>query len=233
MATCHFCDTTFSNRQAVRAHLKGCPGYQARKTANQPEGKGNQVTRAIGKLSSRQSREPKARVSKLRDQQIMFPDVGSRLKEEEVETVLCLYEELRVQRQKIIESLPIRRLLATAQQWDSSPSYEDWYGLAKEILHLEQGTDCIVTQARISRDEPWTLHKLALSIRERWVFWRREEALRMYESEQKAAKRAGKHLKPDRLDEIIADFRVLELEASWGRIIDGLRWLTIHTKATL
>ena len=237
MATCYFCKTSFISRQAVRAHLKACPAYQAHLAANVPDGvprgNGPQGTPPIGNLPSRQSSEPKARVSKSSDHQITIPEHGSRLKEDEVETVLCLHEALRGQRQRLVDTLPIRRLMATVRQWEGSPSYEDWYELAKEVLHLELATDRIVTRARVSRDEPWSLHKLALSVRERWLSWRREEASRMYEQELKAAERARTKLEPDRLDEILADFKVPELEASWSRILDWLRWLTTHTKARL
>lgn len=36
MARCNFCGTEFSNRQAVRAHLKGCAAYRARAFQREP-----------------------------------------------------------------------------------------------------------------------------------------------------------------------------------------------------
>jgi len=37
-ATCHFCKKSFRNRQAVRAHLKGCPSYRQLPKASLPSG---------------------------------------------------------------------------------------------------------------------------------------------------------------------------------------------------
>lgn len=37
-ATCHFCKKSFRNRQAVRAHLKGCPSYRQLPKASLPNG---------------------------------------------------------------------------------------------------------------------------------------------------------------------------------------------------
>lgn len=93
------------------------------------------------------------------------------------------------------------------------------------MLHLEQVTDRIVTQARVTRDEPWALHKLALSVREGWVSWRRNEAFRSWEKTSEGTE--------EELNDIMAQFGVPELEASWKRVIERFRWLTSHTKATL
>ncbi len=225
MARCNFCGATFGSRQGVRAHLKGCAAYQARNSVNQSKGNGPQGTPSIGKLPSREPSEPKAMPPKYSGQQITVPESGSRLSADAVDMVLCLHEELQVLRQNAVNALPIRRLMATAPRPEGSPDFIDWYELAKDVLHLEQATDRIVTQARVTRHDPWTLHKRALSARERWVLWRRKEA---YYSWQKDREATGEDLE-DRL----ANFGVPELEASWTRVIERFRWLTAHTRATL
>lgn len=225
MARCNFCGATFGSRQGVRAHLKGCAAYQAREAVNQPESNRPQSTASIGNLPIRQSSEPKAMTPRGRGQQITMSDHGSRLREDEVDTVLCLHEELRALRRDLVEALLIRRLLASAPKREEAPEYQDWYELARDVLHLEQATDRIVTQARVTRDEPWSLHKLALSGRERWVSWRREEAFHLWQKIDEGTEQE--------LDEIMVEFGVPELEASWTRVIERFRWLTSHTKATL
>ena len=36
----------------------------------------------------------------------------------------------------------------------------------------------------------------------------------------------------DDLEDILTDFGIPELEADWNHVIEGLRWLTAHTRAT-
>jgi hypothetical protein len=54
-AMCHFCDKTFRNRQAVRAHLKGCPVYKQMPKATVPTLGSKPKTPSLGarRLSSR------------------------------------------------------------------------------------------------------------------------------------------------------------------------------------
>lgn len=224
MAICHFCNAGFSSRQAVRAHLKGCAAYQKSKPEMQDTDDTTLGDASIGTLPYRQSSEPKADIPREGGQQITS-DFGSRLKEDAVEAVLRLHEDIRTLRQDLVESLPIRRLLCTGPRREGTPEYDDWYQLAKDVLNLEQATDKIVTQARVTRDEPWTLYKLALSVKERWVKWRRDEAFHAWEKKGKSTE--------EQLDEIMVEFGVPKLEASWDRVIERFRWLTSHTKATL
>jgi hypothetical protein len=158
-------------------------------------------------------------------QQITAPTLGSRLDHQAVDVVLRAHEEVRALRQDLVDSLPIRQLSDPIARMNHWPSYEDWYQLAKDVACLEVVTDRIVTQARVSRDEPWNLYKLAVAVRERWVSWRREEAHRSWQKKEEATE--------EELDDILVMFGVPELDASWSRVIDGFRWLTSHTKATL
>lgn len=223
MARCNFCGATFGSPQGVRAHLKGCSAYHAQDGAK-PRDKTALGNASLGTLPSRQNGLPEASLARENGQQIHATDPGSRLKEDAVETVLALHEDLREMRQDVVESLLIRRLLATAPKPEGAPEYGDWYELAKDVLHLEQVTDRIVTQARVTRLEPWALHKLALSVRERWVSWRRAEAFRSWEKKNEGTEKD--------LDDSLVQFGVPQLEASWNRVIERFRWLTSHTKAT-
>ena len=35
------------------------------------------------------------------------------------------------------------------------------------------------------------------------------------------------------MEDILTDFGIPELEADWNHVIEGLRWLTAHSRATL
>src|SRR5262249_292147 len=116
----------------------------------------------------------------------------------------------------------MRDSVARERKWHT---YDEWYDLENDVLRLKLSLEKIVKKARVSRDELWELYQLALSIQKRWVKWRREEAQRCW----------GKQSEESRQDfeEVLIAFGIPELEESWSRIIEGLRWLTSHTRATL
>ncbi len=225
MARCNFCGATFGSRQGVRAHLKGCAAYHARDTVNQSKGNGPQGRPSIGKLPSRQQSEPKAMLSKYSEQQLTVPEPGSRLNAEAVEVVLRTYEIIRARREQLRDSLPIRRLSDPAARTNKWPTYEDWLNVGRDVARLELACERILQQSRVSRDEPWALYRVAITIRDRWVSWRKEEAYRCWQNQ-------GQESQQD-FEEVLVDFGVPDLEVDWSRIIDGLRWLTSHTRATL
>lgn len=100
MAQCKFCGATFRNPQAVRAHLKGCPAYHAQGAMN-ADRKATLGTASSGTLPLRQNGMPKASLPRENGQQITGSDPGSRLKEDAVETVLELHEDLRGMRNEL------------------------------------------------------------------------------------------------------------------------------------
>jgi hypothetical protein len=209
---CADCGKECQGIQGIRGHRRSCPGRKH-----------------VVHNQRREPQEPLVEPGKplvhAPNQQITVQESGSRLNADAVDMVLCLHEELQALRLDLVHALPIRRLMATGPQPEGSPDYADWYELAKDVLHLEQATDRIVTQARITRDDPWTLHKVALSARDRSVSWRREEAFYSWQMNGEAI---GKDL-----EDMLTKFGVPELEASWTRVIERFRWLTSHTKATL
>jgi len=62
--------------------------------------------------------------------------------------------------------------------------------------------------------------------------FRREEAYRAWK--KRSSQRGGADDEPtgDDLEDILADFGIPELERDWNRVIEGLRWLTAHTRPT-
>ncbi len=233
MAHCNFCRANFENRQAVRAHLKGCAAYKAHRerdgSAAEPKGKMPLGTVPdLGTVPSRQSTMPQAmpqaRSHAASEATPIVPPQGSRLDHEAVEIVLRANEALRSLRQDLVESLPIRQLFNPVAVQKGQPSYAEWYDLAQDLVSIEQTLDRIVTQARVSREDPWTLYKLALAVRDRWVSWRRAEARSYWQREGEAL---GKTL-----DDVLDEFGVPDLEQRLTRVIEGLRWLTSHTRAT-
>ena len=217
---CEDCGKVCQGIQGIRGHRRACPGR-------------TQVVRNQIGEPQKPVVQPGKPVVRAPNQQVTVPEPGSRLNADAVDIVLCLHEELQAQRLDLVHELPIRRLMATGPQPEGSPDYEDWYELAKDVVHLEQATDRIVTQARITRDDPWELHKLALTIRERWVSWRRAEVYTAWK--QRSPRKDGAEEQPTRneLEDIRTDFGIPELEASWNHVIERFRWLTSHTKATL
>jgi hypothetical protein len=77
------------------------------------------------------------------------------------------------------------------------------------------------------------LHQLAITVRDQWVSWRREEAYRTWKQLSSRRGGADEELTGNALEDILADFGVPELESDWNRVIGGLRWLTAHTRPTL
>ena len=175
--------------------------------------------------------EPAKPLVRAPNQQIIT--LGSRLEIEGCQVVIRIHEPVRALRERLCESLPIRKALDPVARSNKWPTYENWYDLGRDVARIELATERILQQARVSRDEPWALHQLAITIRNRWVSWRREEAYRAWK--QRSPHRDGEDNEPvqDDLGEILGEFGIAELEADWSRIIDGLRWLTAHTKATL
>jgi hypothetical protein len=151
--------------------------------------------------------------------------MGSRLDRHAVEVTIQTHERIDTHLNDIRSQLEIEKLRDPISRQHKWPTHDDWYTLAKDVCRLKLSVEKIITQARVSRDEPWELYQLALSIRERWVRWRREEAHRTWEEQSEESKKE--------FDDVLLDFGVPELEESWSRIIAGLRWLTSHTKATL
>jgi hypothetical protein len=147
--------------------------------------------------------------------------------------VLRIHDYARVLREQLRDSLPIRRSSDPYDRAHNWPTYEDWFNLGRQIVRLELATERIMQQAHVSRDEPWALHQLAITVRDQWVSWRREEAYRTWK--QGSSQRSGADEEPrgNDLDEVLIDFGLPELEADWNRVIGGLRWLTAHTRATL
>ena len=214
LMACADCGKVCQGIQGIRGHRRGCPGLK-------------QVVR-------NQIREPVVQPGKTvvpsPNQQITL---GSRLNVEGVDVVLRLHEQLRALLDQLRESLPIRResdSYARAANW---PTYEDWFNLGRNIVRLKMAIERVIQQAFVSRDEPWTLHELAITVRDQWVSWRREEAYHAWN--QRASQRHGEDDEPrgNDLDEVLTDYGIPELEADWNRVIGGLRWLTAHTRATL
>ncbi|HXF92465.1 MAG TPA: hypothetical protein VNK46_06890 [Nitrospiraceae bacterium] len=167
---------------------------------------------------------PQAKSHTSSEATLIVPPQGSRLDHEAVETVLRVSETLRSLQQDLVESLPIRRLFDPVAVQRRQPSYAEWYDLAQDLVTIERALDRIITQARVSREEPWELYKLALTVNDRWVSWRRAEARSYWQREGEALGQA--------LEEVLAEFGVPDLEHRLTRVIEGLRWLTSHTRAT-
>lgn len=214
---CEDCGKVCQGIQGIRGHRRGCPGLK------QPVL--NQIVEPQAPVV-----EPGQPLVHVPNQQITL---GSRLNAEGVDVVLRIHEPVRALREQLRDSLPIRRLfdpVACANKW---PTYDDWYSMGRQVARLELAIERIMQQAHVSRDEPWTLHQLAITVRDQWVSWRREEAYRTWE--QRSSQRASQDNEPtgNDLNAVLTDFGIPGLEADWNRVIEGLRWLTAHTRATL
>jgi hypothetical protein len=106
-------------------------------------------------------------------------------------------------------------------------------GLGREVARIELALERILQQARVSRDEPWVLHQQAITLRDRWVSWRREEACRAWEQRSSEMDAGNDEPVGEDLKDVFADFGIPELADHWNRVIEGLKWLTVHTRATL
>jgi len=211
---CEDCGKTCQGIQGIRGHRRACPG-RTQVVRNQVHEPPEPVVQPV-------VRAPNQQIA-----------LGSRLDAEGVEVVLRIYEPLRALREQMRDSLPIRRLsdsIARANYW---PTYDDWLSLGRDVVRLELATERIMRQAHVSRDAPWTLHQLAITVRDRWVSWRREEAYAAWKQRLSQRNSADREPTAHDLDEIHADFGLPKLEADWNRVIGGLRWLTAHTRATL
>jgi len=215
--TCEDCGKICQGIQGIRGHRRGCPGLKQVDL--------NQVAEPGEPLFG-----PGTPVVHVSNQQITL---GSRLEIEGSERVIRIHEPVRALREQLCESLPIRQLMDPLARSNKWPTYDDWFNLARDVARIELATERILQQARVSRDEPWALHQLAITARSRWLSWRREEACRAWK--KRAPQRDGQDDEPTRndLDDILTDFGVPELEANWNQVIEGLRWLTAHTRATL
>ena len=214
---CEDCGKVCQGIQGIRGHRRGCPGRKP-VALNQGTEPGTPLV------------EPAKPLVHASNQQITL---GSRLEIEGCQVVIRIHEPVRALRERLCESLPIREVMdgfARSKKW---PTYEDWYSLARDVARIELATERMLQQARVSRDEPWTLHQLAITVRNRWVSWRREEAYRTWEKQSPQRSDGESELPEHDLDEFLTDFGIPELEAHWNHVIEGLRWLTAHTKATL
>ena len=215
---CEDCGKVCQGIQGLRGHKRGCPGREPADV--------NQVDEPQEPVV-----EPGKSLVGAPNQQITL---GSRLNVEGVDVVLRLHEQLRALLDQLRESLPIRRLSdSNYDREHNMPTYENWFELGRNIVRLKMAIERVIQQANISRDAPWNLHQLAITVRDQWVSWRREEAYRTWK--QRSSRRGGADEEPtgNALEDILADFGVPELENDWNRVIGGLRWLTAHTRATL
>ena len=149
---CEHCGKICQGEQGLRGHSRGCPGF---KPMVEP---GKSLVRAS-------------------NQQI---SLGTRLDVTAAEVVIGIHEPVRTFREQLRDALLIRRLSDSAARAHKYPTYGDWYDMAMDVARLELATERILQQARVSRDEPWVLHQLAITVRDRWVLWRREEAVRYW-----------------------------------------------------
>ena len=156
---CKDCGKMCQGIQGIRGHRRSCPGRKSL-AVNQVREPGEPVV------------EPDKPAVRSPSQQI-FP--GSRLDAEAVQVVLHTYETVRALREQLRDSLPVRRLLDPIARVHKWPAYNDWFNLGRDVARLELATERILQQARVSRDEPWSLHHFAITLRDRWVSWRREE----------------------------------------------------------
>ena len=214
---CEDCGKVCQGIQGIRGHRRGCPGLKP-VVLNQVREPQEQVV------------EPAQPVVHASNQQITL---GSRLEVEGSERVIRIHEPVRALRERLANSLPIRRLMDSVARSNKWPTYEDWFNLARDVARIELATERILQQARVSRDEPWTLHQLAITVRNRWVSWRREEAYRTWKQRSLHTDSEDNEPAGNDLDEIFDHFGIPELEANWNHVIEGLRWLTAHTRATL
>jgi hypothetical protein len=150
---------------------------------------------------------------------------GTRLDQQAAERAVQIHEWLAAMLNNIVGDLPIRNLMDSVARERKWPTFDEWRMLAVDVCHLKRSMEEIITEAYVSRDEPWELYKLALTIKDRWVSWRRAEAYRAWQKQDNESQL--------KFEDVLDEFGVPELEASWSQIIDGLRWLTSHTKATL
>ena len=207
---CEDCGKICQGIQGIRGHRRACPGRKP--VALNQVSKPQEVVEPVNHSGSREA-----------VQETIF--VGSRLDQEAAEQTMEIHEETEAQLTDIVESLILRKVSDSYARSRNWPTYEDWCKVTMDIYRLKLSVEKIVKQARVSRDLPWELYQRALSIRERWARWRREEAYRCWEQQSEESR-------PE-FEEVLRDSGIPELEASWSRIVAGLRWLTSHTKATL
>jgi hypothetical protein len=210
---CEDCGKVCNGIQGIRGHRRGCPGKKGN-TMSEPGSEGRELVKPDKQSGDEEVVRAAERVI-----------LGSRLDQRAVEMLLRLIEEVAEQETISIEHAFVGKLrdpIARERKW---PTFDDWYGLVTDVQRLRSSLEHIVRQAHVSRDQAWELYQLALTIKERWVSWRRAEAQRFWQKQPEDSQQDFK--------EVLDDFGVPELEASWSRIIEGLRWLTSHTKATL
>lgn len=214
---CRGCGQECNGLQGIRGHLRSCPGRKPVALNQQYEPDDSVV-------------QPGTRLVRAPNQQITL---GSRLNADAVEMVLRIYEPVRASREQLRDSLPIRLSLDSVARANNWPTYDDWFNLGRDVVHLELATEEILQRAFVSRDQPWALYQLAIQTRDRWVSWRREEAHRTRKQRNTEKADVDERSTGNELEDILTDFGIPELEANWNRVIEGLRWLTSHTKATL
>ncbi|MGB4067395.1 MAG: hypothetical protein WBK08_05125 [Nitrospira sp.] len=214
---CEDCGKVCNGIQGIRGHRRGCPGLKQT---------------ALNRIGETQEPvvKPGQPVVRAPNQQITL---GGRLEVVAAGVVLRVHEHVRVLREQLRDSLPIRRSSDSYDRAHNWPTYEDWFDLGRDIVCLELASERILQQARVSRNEPWALYQLAIKSRDQWVLWRREEAYRTWKQGSSQRDSEDEESKGNDLDEVLTGFGISELEANWNRVIGGLRWLTAHTRATL
>lgn len=160
--------------------------------------------------------EPGKSLVRASNQQI---SLGTRLDVTAAEVVIGIHEPVRTFREQLRDALLIRRLSDSAARAHKYPTYGDWYDMAMDVARLELATERILQQARVSRDEPWVLHQLAITVRDRWVLWRREEAVRYWKQRASQKERVDDDPTGNDLDELLLDFGIPKLEAGWNLVI--------------
>jgi hypothetical protein len=214
---CDDCGKVCNGIQGIRGHRRSCPGREPAAV--------NQINEPRKPVV-----EPGQSMVGGQNQQITL---GSRLNADGVEMVLRIYEPLRTLREQIRDSLPIRESFDAVARTNKWPRFDDWFDLGRDVVHLELATEHILQRAFVSRDEPWALYQLAIQTRDRWLFWRLQEAISAWRQRCSESEGADKQPPVNDFEDICSDFGIPELERNWKRVIEGLRWLTAHTRATL
>lgn len=216
---CEDCGKVCKGIQGIRGHRRSCPGRKpgAFNQVRQPK---KLLVEPVGELD-----EPRVRA----DQQVTL---GSRLEALAVEVVLHIYESVRALREKLGDSLPIREWMDSVGWTKGKPNYDDWLSLGKDVVRIELATERILQQARISRDEPWALYQLAISVKDRWILWRRNEAHEKFVKDAVGNNDENQEMMANEEEKIMREFGIPHLESDWNNVIEKLRWLTAHTRAT-
>lgn len=214
---CPACGRTCQGQQGLRGHQRGCPGRK-QVVPNQSREPEDPVV------------EPAEPLDRHSNQQVTC---GSRLSIEGVEKVLRVHDPVRALLKQLCDTLIIRQVFDAEARANKRPTYENWLNLARDVARLELAIERILQQASVTRDETWTLYQLAMKTRDQWVLWRCEEAHSTWEYRADQNEVGVRESFGNDLDDVLIDFGISQLEANWNIVIEGLRWLTAHTRATL